>query len=107
MRRMVFGISLVLFMSLIFGTQAGAQDTKKQSRIEGRVQMINKDKSEIVVQRGTSPRSVFYNSETKWTKLNKPGSMDFKEGYRVICVGARLLIRNGGKTGDLGLVKQS
>ena len=89
MRRMVFGISLALFMSLLFGIRAGAQDSKKQSRVEGRVQMINKDKSEIVVQRGTSPRSVIYNSDTKWTKLNKPGSMDdIKVGYRVICIGA-------------------
>ena len=89
MRRIVFGISLALFVSLVFGSQAGAQDTKKQSRVEGRVQVINKDKSEIVVQRGSSPRTVIYNSETKWTKLNKPGSMDdIKEGYRVICIGA-------------------
>ena len=88
MKRTLFGISLASLMSLGLVIQAGAQDKKKESRIEGRVQVINKDKSEIVVQRASSSRTITYNSNTKWTKLNKPGSMDdIKEGYRVICVG--------------------
>jgi len=88
MKRTLFGISLASVLSLGLAIQAGAQEKKKESRIEGRVQAINKDKSEIVVQRSTVQRTVTYNSNTKWTKLNKPGSMDdVKEGYRVICVG--------------------
>ena len=88
MKRIIFGLPLALFMSVVLTTPAGAQDTKKQSRVEGRVQVINKSKSEIVVQRGSSPRTVIYDSNTKWTKLNKPGSMDdIKEGFRVICLG--------------------
>ena len=88
MKSTMLGISLGLLISLGVTIQAGAQEKKKETRIEGRVQAMNKDKSEIVVQRATTFRTVTYNSATKWTKLNQPGSMDdIKEGYRVICVG--------------------
>lgn len=88
MKRTLFGISLAAVLCLGLAIQAGAQDKKKESRVEGRVQVINKDRSEIVVQRSSARRTITYNSNTKWTKLNKPGSMDdVKEGYRVICVG--------------------
>ena len=92
MKRSLYGISLPLVLAAGFAIQAGAKDKKdkppREARIDGRVQMINKDKSEITVRQSNSPRTIIYSGDTKWTKRNKEGSMaDIKEGYRVICVG--------------------
>lgn len=89
MKRSLYGISLPLVLAAGFAIQAGAKDkTPREARLDGRVQMINKDKSEITVRVSNSPRTIIYSGDTKWTKRNKEGSMaDIKEGYRVICVG--------------------
>ncbi len=85
MKKSAICISLVFLAAGTF--TAGAQD-KKQLRVSGVVARINKDKSEMTVERSGSPRTVVYSGDTKWTKRNKPGSMDdIKEGARVICVG--------------------
>lgn len=89
MTRSLYAISLPLVLATGFAIQAGAKDKMpREARIDGRVQMINKDKSEITVRQSNSPRTIIYSGDTKWTKRNKEGSMaDIKEGYRVICVG--------------------
>jgi hypothetical protein len=50
---------------------------------------MNKDASTFTVRTsGNIQRTVIYNSDTKFTKVNEPGSLDeVKEGVRVICVG--------------------
>ena len=89
MKRSLCSISLPLVLAAGFAIQAGAKDkAPRDARLDGRVQMINKDKSEITVRVSNSPRTIIYSGDTKWTKRNKPGAMeDIKEGYRVICVG--------------------
>ena len=85
MKNSVIGISLAL---LTFATFTASAQDKKQLRVSGVVARINKEKSEMTVERSGSPRTVVYSGDTKWTKRNKPGSMDdIKEGGRVICVG--------------------
>ena len=61
--------SFVLCLSLacVAINPAGAAEKKaKEGQINGRVQMIEKDKSTIVVRKGTTQRQVIYNSDTKW-----------------------------------------
>jgi hypothetical protein len=54
--------------------------------------MIEKDKSTIVVMKGSTRRQVIYNSDTKWMQgtqaSNKPSSLDeLKENWYVNCKG--------------------
>jgi hypothetical protein len=54
--------------------------------------MITKDKSTIVVMKGTTQRQVIYNSDTKWMQgteaSNKPSSLDeLKENWYINCKG--------------------
>jgi Cu/Ag efflux protein CusF len=93
---------IVSFMALIFGivlsltltTGANAQETKpeakskKADRLSGTVQMIDKNASTITLRKDNITRSVVYNNDTKFTKRDKPGSLDdVKEGRRLICLG--------------------
>jgi hypothetical protein len=86
------------------------QDVKtKLDRIEGTVQGVNKDKSEIMVRQTGSSNTVWtigYSPETKFTYRNAPSSLDeVKETRRVICLGkfgannkmeaARIDVRSG------------
>ena len=72
---------------------AGAGDKKaREGQITGRVHMIEKDKSTIVVRKGTTQRQVIYNSDTKWIHgtqaSNKPSSLDeLKENWYINCKG--------------------
>ncbi len=72
---------------------AGAADKKaKEGQITGKVHMIEKDKSTIVVSKGVIQRQVTYNSDTKWMygthASNKPGSLDeLKENWYINCKG--------------------
>ena len=72
---------------------AGAADKKaREGQITGRVRMIEKDKSTIVVMKGNTQRQVIYNSDTKWMygtqASNKPSSLDeLKENWYINCEG--------------------
>lgn len=67
---------------------ARAQEKKKETRFDGRVHMIKKEESTIILTVGTAERQVVYGPSTKFTVLNKDGSLaDIKEGGRVICLG--------------------
>ena len=88
--------SLVLCLGVVAGTvmsPAGAADKKaKEGQITGTVHMIEKDKSTIMVTKGSLQRQVIYNSDTKWiygTQANNtPSSFDqLKENWYVNCKG--------------------
>ena len=85
---------LGIVLSLTLTTGASAQEKKpeakpkKEDRLSGTVQMIDKKTSTITLRKGSITRSVVYNTDTKFTKRNKPGSLDdVKEGRRLICLG--------------------
>ena len=88
--------SFVLCLGVVAGTAmspAGAVDKKaKEGQITGRVHMIEKDLSSIVVMKGNAPRQVIYNSDTKWMQgtqaSNRPASIDeLKENWYINCKG--------------------
>jgi len=68
---------------------ARAQEKKpKETRWDGRVRMIKKEESTIVLRVGAAEHQVVFGPDTKFTVLNKPGSLaDVKEGYRLIVLG--------------------
>jgi hypothetical protein len=71
---------------------AGAADNKAMGQINGKVHLIQKDKSTLVVMKGSSERQVIYNSDTKWIYgtqgNNKPSSLDdLKENWYINCKG--------------------
>jgi hypothetical protein len=64
----------------------------KMSNIQGRVDMISKDKSTITVTRGNVKREVVYSGDTKFlyghSRNNKPGAADqVKDGNYISCSG--------------------
>ena len=66
-RRILTSFVLCFGLAYVAISPAGAADKKaKEGQINGRVQMIEKDKSTIVVSKGTTQRQVIYNSDTKW-----------------------------------------
>ena len=74
--------------------QAASTASKKgETRWEGHIVRINKDKSSLSVRGGRSgkdkfEREIFYDSSTKWTKQGKPADQsEFKEGAFVIALG--------------------
>ena len=91
--RILMRLSLGVLLALFLASQGLAQEKKKaakvkEDRVSGTVQMINKDTSTMTVRSGNVQRQVVYNADTKFTKVNKPGSLDeVKEGSRVICLG--------------------
>ncbi|MFB3828800.1 MAG: DUF5666 domain-containing protein [Bryobacteraceae bacterium] len=89
------GLCLGVLVSLFLVSGAVAQEkkakkaeAKKEDRLSGRIQMINKDTSTITLERNNVRRTVVYSPDTKITYRNKPGTMDdVKEGRRVIVLG--------------------
>jgi hypothetical protein len=82
--------SLVLAFSLL--AKDKAPKPPKMSNIQGRVEMINKDKSTITVANGNVKREVVYSGDTKFmfghSRDNKPGAADqVKEGNYISCGG--------------------
>ena len=86
-----FSLGVLLALALV--SQGVAQEKKKAAqpkldRVSGTIQIMNKDTSTLTVRSGNIQRTVIYNADTKFTKVNKPGSIDeVKEGVRIICVG--------------------
>ena len=67
---------------------AQAQKKAKETKWDGRVRMIKKEDSTIVLRVGAAERQVIYSADTKFTVLNKPGSLaDVKDGGRLIVLG--------------------
>jgi len=72
--------------------KAASASSKKETRWQGHIVRINKDKSSLSVRGGRGggsfEREIFYDSSTKWTKQGKPADQsEFKEGAFVIAVG--------------------
>jgi hypothetical protein len=87
-------LSLGVLLALALATQGVAQEKKKvaapkEDRVSGTIQVMNKDASSFTVRTsGNIQRTVVWNADTKFTKVNQPGSVDeIKEGVRVICMG--------------------
>ena len=94
MRRSYTCITLWLgvFVCVTFNLADAADKKAKEGQITGRVQMIDKDKSTIMVEKGNSPRQVIYNGDTRWAygtqASNKPSSLDeLKENWYINCEG--------------------
>ena len=95
MKRTILTLTVLCLAEIVCGVTnpTRAADKKPQDgQITGLVQMIDKDKSSIVVRKVSVQREVIYNSDTKWMygtqANNKPGSLDqLKEGWYVNCKG--------------------
>jgi hypothetical protein len=90
LRQIVLCLGIVVYMA--FSLADAADKKAKEGQITGRVQMIDKDKSTIMVAKGNTPRQVIYNSDTKWAygtqASNKPSSLDdLKEKWYINCQG--------------------
>jgi len=89
------GVFAAVLLALSVAAAAGAQKegkakAAKQNRIDGNIQMIDKNTRTLTVTvRGkTLQRQVIYDDKTKFTFRNKPASLDaLKEGRRVIVLG--------------------
>jgi hypothetical protein len=90
-RRLPLLLALLLGAALAAPTALSyAQDTAKEDRVTGVVQIVKKDTMTILVtgEAGNAQHQVVYNADTKFTKDNKPGSIDdVSNGRRVICLG--------------------
>jgi len=69
--------------------KAKESSSTKADRWSGTIIRSNKDNSTITVGKGTVEKTVVYDANTQWTKMNKPvsDSSEFKDGTRVICLG--------------------
>ena len=89
-RRLPLLLALLLGVALAApATLAHAQD-QKEDRVTGTVQLVKKDTTTILVtgEAGNAQHQVVYNADTKFTKDNKPGSLDdVSTGKRVVCLG--------------------
>ncbi len=92
----------VVAMAVVFGlasARARAQETAQgkatehpENRWDGRVVRINNDASTLDVRKGHMPRTVHFDSNTKWTKTQGKKVVDIsptevKVNDRVICLG--------------------
>ncbi len=97
---------LVLLLAVVFSSvclaaheNAGAakgekkekakKTSMKEDRWSGTIIRSSKENSTLTVGKGTVEKTVAYDTNTTWTKMNKPGAdmSAFKDGSRVICVG--------------------
>ena len=89
----VMALFLTVVMGLFLASNAFAADkAPKQSNLQGRVKMVDKNSSTITVTKGTTDRAVVYSGDTKFlyghSNNNKPGSLDqVKDGYYISCSG--------------------
>ncbi len=90
--KLLLGIILSLVLAVTLAAQAKKASKPKTGRVDGRVQMINKDTSTVTVEKSNIRRQVVYGSDTKFlyghSKKNKPGAADqLKEGNYIACSG--------------------
>lgn len=94
-RKISIVIAVALACSLVLASGLYAQIKKDAKtgldRLEGTIQVIDKDKSIISVRQTGTPNAVWdvvYSGQTKFTYRNEASSFDeVKEGRRVICLG--------------------
>jgi hypothetical protein len=89
-RRLPLLLALLLGVALAAPTAPSYAQEKKEDRVTGTVQLVKKDTMTILVtgEAGNAQHQVVYNADTKFTKDNKPGSLDdVSNGKRVICLG--------------------
>ena len=83
-------LCICVVLSLAFALQLAAQEKQvkgKDIQYSGRITVVNKSVSTITIQGKTGVMEIAYDSKTKYTKNNKPGSSDeVKQGVRVICL---------------------
>ncbi len=88
-------VGFLLTAGLVAAQEKG-KAKERQDRLDGRIQMINKDASTITIRMrsGNATRQIVYNSNTKIGKFagrgnpDKPASADdLKDGQRIIAVG--------------------
>jgi hypothetical protein len=91
-RRQFVGMAVLVAVALVgpaaISTQG--QEKKKEERVSGTVEILNKDKKTIVLQGtgGEAQKQVMYDEKTVVTKDNKPAKVDdLANGQRLICVG--------------------
>ncbi len=86
-----FLFTLLLGVAVVASAQEkGGKAKKDETRVDGRVVMINKDTSTITVTEGKTKaqRQVVYSASTAFTYRNEKGAIgDVKDGMRVICLG--------------------
>ena len=87
-----FVLCLGAVVGIAVGPAAAADKKAMQGQITGKVHLIQKDKSTLVVTKGSAERQVIYNSDTKWIYgtqgSNKPSSLDdLKENWYINCKG--------------------
>ncbi len=90
--RLRFVMGIILCLVLVFTVSAADKAAKakapKLDRLDGRIQMINKDTKTITLDVKGIKRQVVYSDATKYTFRNKPGTTDdVKEGKRAIVLG--------------------
>ena len=101
-RRQLVGMAVALAVALVgpaaISTKAQEkQAKKKEERVSGTVQIINKETKTIVMEAtgGEAQKQLMYDEKTVVTKDNKPAKIeDVSSGQRLICVG---------HTGDKGM----
>ena len=89
-RRLPLLLALLLGVALAAPATSRTRRTKKEDRVTGTVQLVKKDTMTILVtgEAGNAQHQVVYDADTKFTKDNKPGSLDdVSTGKRVICLG--------------------
>ena len=91
-RRMSVVAALILGMALAGSAVSviNAQKKTKPDRVAGTVEILNKESKTIVVKAtgGDVDKQVVYDDNTKFTKDNKPASLDdVQNGVRIICLG--------------------
>ena len=93
-RKVVISLFAGVFLLLSLAAMARAEDQKKtaskEDRLSGTVHMIDKEASTIIIRTGAVRRRVLYTAETKFTILNKSGSLDdVIVGRRATCIGTQ------------------
>jgi hypothetical protein len=89
-RRLFIAMAVLLGVGLAGPVAVTRAQEKKPDRVAGEVQLVNKDTKTIAVRAtGTeTPAQVVYDDHTKFTKDEKPGTLeDVSNGVRVICIG--------------------
>ncbi len=89
-RRQFVAMAVLLGVALAGPVSVVTRAQEKPDRVAGEVQLVNKDTKTIAVRAtGTeTPTQVVYDDHTKFTKDNKPGTLDdVSNGVRVICLG--------------------
>jgi hypothetical protein len=90
-RRQFVGMAVLMAVALVGPATISTQAQKKDAgRVPGTVAMLNKDSQTLLVatEANESQKQVVYDDKTKFTKDNKPGSLDdVSNGRRVICLG--------------------